>query len=181
MSDANAVTTFEQGAFRNHPLVASAHAPRENRNTFEAFVRGFIGDLAPIGMVEATLAARAAGIAWRLNRAQGLETQVLTMPKGYPTKETALEDALNSGSTRQAVEMVARWEQGLERSLFKTLEVLDKRQCARRRRGNSRKANENIKEQSILSTNMGETQRENIDFDGEPPVFQSDPQSSSTL
>jgi hypothetical protein len=120
-------------SLRNHPLIVTAQAPGENRNTFEAFVRGFIGDLKPVGALEMTLAARAAGIAWRLNRAQGLETRILAKPDSID-RHTALTNALSSRYTRSALEMVARWEQGLERSLFKTLDALARTQRDRRSR-----------------------------------------------
>ncbi len=171
MTDPNAVTTFEEGAaFRNHPLIASAHAAGENRNTFEAFVRGFIGDLAPVGTIEATLAARAAGIAWRLNRAQSLETKILSRPDKYDG-DTPLDDALENGGPRNILEMVARWEQGLERSLFKTLDVLERMQRLRNQRGRGGNKGEKIKEHSNAVLFQNEGVRNDIKFEGENGVI----------
>lgn len=171
MTDANAVTAFEEGAaFRNHPLIGSAHAAGENRNTFEAFVRGFIGDLAPVGTIEATLAARAAGLAWRLNRAQSLETKILSRPDKYDG-DTPLDDALENGGPRKVLEMVARWEQGLERSLFKTLDVLERTQRLRNRRGHGENTSEKIKEQSNAVLFPNENVRDDIKFEGENGVI----------
>jgi hypothetical protein len=119
------LTLLDQSpTLRNHPLVASAHAAGENRNVFENFVAAFIQDLAPEGALEVTLATRAATIAWRLNRAQKLETQVLTRrsSSGINLIDASMADRYG----RQCLEMVARWEQGLERSLYKTLEQLER-------------------------------------------------------
>lgn len=160
----------ESATFRNHPLIGSAHAHGENRNTFEAFVRGFIGDLEPVGAVEVTLAARAAGLAWRVNRAQGLETRILSKPEG-DRGETALSTGLSSRYARNALEMVSRWEQGLERSMFKTLETLDKAQRLRRRRGLGDKTAEPTTEETYTSSSEPEKTASSIQFDGESPVI----------
>lgn len=170
-TDTNAVVSFDQGtAFRNHPLIASAHAAGENRNTFEAFVRGFIGDLQPVGTIEATLSARAAGIAWRLNRAQGLETRILSRPSDYSARKSLLQDGVGDKYTRQAMEFVSRWEQGLERSLFKTLDALAKMQ-RRRQRENPRNHPEDAACHVDAEANERETRRKEIQFDGELPEF----------
>ena len=121
----------QSSTLRNHPLVASAHAAGENRNVFESFVAAFIQDLAPEGALEVTLATRAATIAWRLNRAQKLETQVLSRRSSSGTN--LIEASMSDRYGRQCVEMVARWEQGLERSLYKTLEQLERAQKQRKR------------------------------------------------
>lgn len=121
---------FDQGAaFRTHPLVASAHAVGENRNVFEAFIRDFVRDLQPQGPVEATLAARAAGLAWRLNRAQKLETDALAVNRGG--SGNLIQACMRDACGRQAIEMISRWEQSIERSLFKTLDALALRQKRR--------------------------------------------------
>lgn len=121
---------LERGAaFRNHPLISSAHAKGENRNVFESFIRDFARDLEPDGPVEATLAARAASLAWRLNRAQKLETIALSKTDRY--ESNLIENGLNSSDRRQTVEMISRWEQSLERSLFKTLDALRRLQKQR--------------------------------------------------
>ncbi len=119
------VVEFDESlAFRNHPLISSAYARGENRNVFEAFIRGFVGDLNPEGPIEATLAARAAGLAWRLNRAQKLETLALIKPDRY--ENTPVMAGLVNSDGRQTLEMISRWEQSLERSLFKALEALER-------------------------------------------------------
>jgi hypothetical protein len=180
MTAPRAVTTFDQGgAFRSHPLIASAHAAGENRNVFEAFVRGFVGDLAPVGTIEATLAARAAGIAWRLNRAQSLETKILSRPDRYDG-DTPLDDALENGGPRKALEMVARWEQGLERSLFKTLEALERLQRQRLQRTTSDKIDERPIGKPKVELEILEPRRSAIQFDGENTVYRSSPENDST-
>jgi hypothetical protein len=180
MTDPRAVTTFDQGgAFRSHPLIASAHAAGENRNVFEAFVRGFVGDLEPVGTIEATLAARAAGVAWRLNRAQGLETKILSRPDKYDG-ETPLDDAFSHPGPRKVLEMVARWEQGLERSLFKTLEAFERLQRQRLQRTTSGKIDESRIGKPKVEPEILEPRRSTVQFDGENTVYRSCPENDST-
>jgi hypothetical protein len=124
------LTEFEEGAaFRNHPLISSAHARGENRNVFEAFIRDFVRDLQPKGPVEATLAARAAGLAWRLNRAQKLETDALSVNRGG--SGNLMQACMRDAYGQKAIEMISRWEQSIERSLLKTLDALVMRQKRR--------------------------------------------------
>lgn len=124
------VATFEEGtAFRNHPLISSAHARGENRNVFEAFIRDFVLDLQPRGPVEATFAARAAGLAWRLNRAQKLETVVLS--RTSQSDGGHIVTGLRDRYARDNIEMISRWEQSLERSLLKTLDAFEQLQKRR--------------------------------------------------
>ena len=121
---------FEPGkAFRNRPLISSAHAKGENRNEFETFIREFVLDLHPQGPVEATLAARAAGLAWRLNRAQKLETDALSVNRGG--SGNLIQACMRDAFGRESIEMISRWEQSIERSLFKTLDALALRQKRR--------------------------------------------------
>ncbi len=179
-SESTPTTNFDDGsAFRNHPLIASAHASGENRNVFESFVRGFIGNLQPLGTIEATLAARAAGLAWRLNRAQQLETRILSRPDGS-SGHTAITNGLSSPYARKTVEMVSRWEQGLERSLFKTLEVIERRQRFRLQRGKHGKLGESCKGKSNTEPDLLEQQREPVQFDGETSIYQDCVEKGST-
>lgn len=170
MNSVTTLATLDCVTVRNHPLIASAHANGENRNTFEAFIRGFIADLEPVGAIEGTLAARAAGIAWRLNRAQGLETLVLTKPDKYD-RTTALGDGLSRSSTREALDLVSRWEQGLERSLLKTLDAFDKAQAVRQRR---RKSQEKIKTVEDVPIVGAMTHENESAPDGVEPLISTD-------
>ncbi len=120
-------------ALRSHPLVASALAPGENRNAFEQFIRSWVQDLRPEGAVETTLAIRAATLAWRLNRAQKLETQVLA--RRGASGANLIESSMADRYARGAVEMVSRWEQAIERSLFKILAQFEAMQRRRRKSG----------------------------------------------
>lgn len=129
-------------AFRNHPLISTALARGENRNVFEAFVRDFVRELRPHGPVEATFAARAAGLAWRINRAQGLETAALC--KRAYNGESLIETSMNFGGvSKDSIEMISRWEQSLERSLLKMLDTLDRLQRRRRKEYASESTAEN--------------------------------------
>jgi hypothetical protein len=92
-------------------------------------MREFVLDLHPQGPVEATLAARAAGLAWRLNRAQKLETDALSVNRGVDGN--LMQACMRDVYGRQAIEMISRWEQTIERSLFKTLDALAMRQKRR--------------------------------------------------
>jgi hypothetical protein len=123
---------------RSHPLVSSALASGENRNIFEQFISSFVGDLQPEGALETTLAIRAATLAWRLNRAQRLETQVLN--RRSAAGANLLESGMADRYARNAVEMVSRWEQGLERSLYKTLERLERTRHQRKETQSSAKS-----------------------------------------
>ena len=122
-------------ALRSHPLVASALAPGENRNAFEQFITSWVKDLRPEGAVETTLAIRAATLAWRLNRAQKLETQVLARRGSSGTN--LIDSSMADRYARGAVEMVSRWEQAIERSLFRILAQFEAVQ-ERRRKSNGR-------------------------------------------
>jgi hypothetical protein len=116
-----------------HPLLASALATGDSRFDFEAFAAAMLGDLDPQGPLESTLAARAVGLAWRLNRAQGLETYFLSRPSRHGSRETPLASGFSSRFDLATVEGLQRWETSLERSLARTLEMLERVRVANRR------------------------------------------------
>jgi hypothetical protein len=49
----------------------------EDREAFERHRRAFIGELAPVGAVETTLAERIARLSWRLKQAEWLQNEAL--------------------------------------------------------------------------------------------------------
>ena len=122
-------------ALRAHPLLASALVWGDNRLDFETFCAALIADLDPVGPLETTLAARAAGLAWRLNRAQAVESAFLSKPDSHGTQLTPLENALDSRHDVGLLEGLNRWETSLQRALFKVLGELERRQVARRKTG----------------------------------------------
>lgn len=123
--------TARARALRAHPLLASALAKTDSRFDFEAFATAFVTDLAPVGPVEATLAARAAGLAWRLNRAQLVESAFLSKPDVYGDRLTPLENALDNHRDVGLLEGINRWEASLQRSLLRILSELERRRRQR--------------------------------------------------
>lgn len=123
--------TARARALRAHPLLASALAKTDSRFDFEAFATAFVTDLAPVGPVEATLAARAAGLAWRLNRAQAVESAFLSKPDAFGDRLTPLENALDNRHDVVLLEGINRWEASLQRALLKILSELERRRHQR--------------------------------------------------
>jgi hypothetical protein len=101
-----------------HPLLETAVASGDRTGDFEAFAAALLADLAPVGAAQAVLAARIVGLAWRLNRAQALESAFLSKPDDYGEQETPIENCLDKLSDRQALESLQRWEGGLQRNLL---------------------------------------------------------------
>jgi len=85
--------------------------------------------------LETTLAARVAGLAWRLNRAQALESAFLSKPDGYGAQLTPIENALDSRNDLAALEAMQRWETSLSRNFTRTLAELRALQASRRSGG----------------------------------------------
>jgi hypothetical protein len=110
---------------RRHPLLASALASGDRKFDYETFAAAMLADLAPVGAVETTLAARAAGLAWRLNRAQALES-------GYLSRPTVAQ-GLDSPRQVSIVDAMQRWEASLQRSLLQVLRGLNEQRTQRTR------------------------------------------------
>lgn len=115
-----------------HPLLASALADGDSRLDFECFVGAFLADLNPAGAVETTIAARAAGLAWRLNRAQAIESAFLSKPN---SRTSRIDEALDNRRDVYVLEGIHRWEMGLQRALARTLDDLERHRASRRTRG----------------------------------------------
>jgi hypothetical protein len=86
------------------------------------------GQLAPIGELELLLVDRIASTAWRLRRALSLETKLFDTERG---EGSAYDGALAYKGDRDRLQLLSRYELGLERSLFRALRELQRLQAER--------------------------------------------------
>jgi hypothetical protein len=114
-----------------HPLLATALAAGDSRLDYEAFAEALLADLAPVGPLETTIATRAVGLAWRLNRAQALESAFLSKADGYGAGLTPIQNALDNRNDLAALEAMQRWETSLNRAFSRTLDQLRATQASR--------------------------------------------------
>ena len=114
-----------------HPLLATALALGDSRLDYEAFAEALLADLAPVGPLETTLATRAIGLAWRLNRAQALESAFLSKADSYGAELTPIQNALDNRNDLAALEAMQRWETSLHRAFLRTLVHLRALQSAK--------------------------------------------------
>jgi hypothetical protein len=66
-----------KNAVKHGLFAAEAVITGEDPADYEAFHDNFLAELAPVGMVESTLAERVISMAWRLQRAERMQTQVI--------------------------------------------------------------------------------------------------------
>lgn len=105
----------------------------EDRSEFDAFARAMRRALAPVGVVEHSLADRAIAAAWRLRRLERVETLLL---EGGRKNWRGDEVGLSSGFVGLCVNgdvfsKLSRYEAAIERSFFRTLHELQRLQAAR--------------------------------------------------
>lgn len=91
-----------------------------------------LAELKPQGAVETVLAARAVGVAWRLNRAQAFESTFLSR-SDYGNRTRAVAGVANLRDMR-FLEAMQRWEAGQQKSLLQLLDALERRDQTQMRR-----------------------------------------------
>jgi hypothetical protein len=122
----------------------------EDPGEFESYRDQMLGELAPDGALEAMLAERAVGLAWRLRRAEQLQAEVfdtmLDEEENSPVQKLARRmrfkgagdgaSALGRVATRdfghaQVLYRLGMYERRIEHSLYKTLNELQKLRLVR--------------------------------------------------
>src|SRR5215213_3857891 len=86
------------------------------------------GQLAPSGELELLLVDRIVSTAWRLRRAVSLESMLFDMKSG---DSSGLCGAVAFKGDRDKLQLLSRYELTLERSLFRALHELQRRQAER--------------------------------------------------
>jgi hypothetical protein len=86
------------------------------------------GQLAPLGELELLLVDRVVSTTWRLRRVISLETLLFDTERG---DSSAYYGALAYKGDRDKLQLISRYELGLERSLYKALHELQRLQAER--------------------------------------------------
>ena len=140
-----------QNAVRHGLLAEQAVIRGEDPGEFEFYREQMLGELAPAGALESILAERAVGLAWRLRRAERIQTQVfdamLDRDAANPVRKLlqsmraknaeqsaeAPDDELALGravvrdfSNARVLDRLGLYERRIEHSLYKTLGELEK-------------------------------------------------------
>lgn len=125
----------------------TARTPRletESAAEYAAFIAGVRDDLAPVGLLESTLAERAAVCLWRARRAPSVESALLA-PVSVPpcdvlshalahlegAREQLPGDVLAYNANERELDLVRRYETHAERSAYRALAELRRVQAAR--------------------------------------------------
>jgi hypothetical protein len=106
----------------------------EREGDFLAFHDEMLDALAPGDAIEGALAERIILCAWRLRRAGRAEAARLNGERAYragtyPGKRSDIDNALSDGERAMAI--IARYEAQIERSLFRAMASLERRQARR--------------------------------------------------
>jgi hypothetical protein len=140
-----------QNAVKHGLLAEQAVIKGEDPGEFEFYREQMLGELAPAGALESILAERAVGLAWRLRRAERIQTQVfdamLDRDAANPVRKLlqsmrgrndepsadAPDDELALGravvrdfSNARVLDRLGLYERRIEHSLYKTLDELEK-------------------------------------------------------
>jgi len=106
----------------------------EAETDFDKFHDEMVQALAPADAVEEALAERIILCSWRLRRAERAEaarlnSEAAERARDYPARRNAIDTALRDGYPTMA--MIARYETQIERSLFRAIASLERRQARR--------------------------------------------------
>lgn len=143
--------TASQNAAKHGLLAEQVVIKGEDPAEFEAYRDRMLEELAPAGAVETMLAERAVGLAWRLRRAERLQSAVFATvyrenaddivlwPKhGLPIKPGPGEDEVVLGQVvmtdfarSQILDRLLVYERRIENSLYRTMAALRKERQAR--------------------------------------------------
>jgi len=141
-----------------HGLLAEQVVIRgEDAGEFEFYREAMMGELAPVGEIESMLAERVVGLAWRLRRAERLQSEVFgtllanaasanhfkkltraALPENVrdgvdvDRGQTELGDAaVRDCANYRVLERMGLYEQRIERSFFRTMSELQKQRVMR--------------------------------------------------
>ncbi len=109
--------------------------PGEDQGEFTAFVAQLTDDLAPDGALEAVLAERVVGCAWRLRRALRVEAGIFASHVGDLGAERFGQAFIVDGVRSNAFTNLSRYETSLSNQLMAALHELQRVQLARAGRG----------------------------------------------
>jgi hypothetical protein len=149
-----------KNAVKHGLFAAEAVITGEDPADYEAFHDNFLAELAPVGMVESTLAERVISMAWRLQRAERMQNQVIedmieckvTNPSAvrsrkwdrnregirpddprYETEHLALgRIATSDWSSFRVLDRMFMYERRIENSMMKMMKELKRFQIMRR-------------------------------------------------
>jgi hypothetical protein len=110
-----------------HGLCAEQHVVVEGESpaAFAAFEAALIADLAPAGALQMLLAGRIARAAWRLERAERIETELFARQMDRPFGDGDLGHALiRDGNGARAFETLLRYRGAAQAELTRTLRTL---------------------------------------------------------
>ena len=140
-----------QNAVQHGLLARQVVIKGEDPGQFETYREQMLGELAPVGAVEALLAERAVSLAWRLRRAERLQSSVfetvyrenaddvvLWPTHGLPSKPGPDDDEVILGhvvmtdfARARVLERLAVYERRIENSLYRTLAELRQQRRSR--------------------------------------------------
>ncbi len=140
-----------QNAVKHGLFAVQDVVPTENQAEFDSMREQMLADLAPVGAMETLLAQRAFSLAWRLQRAQTMQSQVIKdmveshiiheqvnlgrqKPKDprYAPAYLALGRVANEDwNGRRLIERLFEYERRIEKSLYKTIAQLQAMKAAR--------------------------------------------------
>jgi len=141
-----------QNALKHGLFAVRDVVPTENQAEFDSMREQMLADLAPVGSMETLLAQRAFSLAWRLQRAETMQSQAIEemieshistkqwrlgrrTPKD-PTEEPAYlalgRVAKQDWCGQRLVERLFEYERRIEKSLYKTIAQLRAMQLMRR-------------------------------------------------
>lgn len=134
-----------RNALRHGLLSEDVLMEGERHSELNAFRAAIVAELAPEGEVERLLADRAVASAWRLRRANRLERDVVEQvldrqralhrsggPYADALQLTARQAAAHTLHKTDTYSKLSRYEAHIERSLYRALHELERRQAARR-------------------------------------------------
>jgi hypothetical protein len=106
--------------------------PAEDAEAFAQLGERFMAALGPVGELELVLVDRIIGLIWRLRRLGEIEAGILAGLGPFKATVPTLGDAfMRDSANANALSKLSRYETSMERSLYKALHELERRQAAR--------------------------------------------------
>jgi len=139
-----------QNALKHGLFAVRDVVPTENQQDFDSMQEQMLADLAPVGAMESLLAQRAVSLAWRLKRAETMQSQAIEVlfeslagdrldnwgrpskdPRDVPEHLTLGRIAEKDWSHSRVIERLFEYERRIEKSLYKTIAQLRAMQVMR--------------------------------------------------
>ncbi len=145
-----------QNAVKHGLLAEQVVIAGEDPGAFESYREAMLGELAPVGVVETTLAERVVGLAWRLRRAERVQAEVFdallakdaassvgkllrslqnkskNSNQGDGPEDTALgRVVIRDFANNRVLDRLGMYERRIEQSLYKTMAELQKLRVVR--------------------------------------------------